>query len=202
MPALEALLDRFRTAHTQVLGVSVDSLYSHANWARDLGGISFPLLSDFEPKGAVASAYGLYLEDAGITDRATVLIDASGVVHHASSVGPSGERDIGDLASLAEHLDAEHAGAREAFADGSGVDGAVLYVRDSCGFSRAVRIAIENLRLADVEIRNVTRDLKALQALRDLSGAETAPCLVVDGEVIKESSVIVTCLANRASPVG
>jgi glutaredoxin-related protein len=202
VPALEALLDRFRAAHTQVLGVSVDSLYSHANWARDLGGISFPLLSDFEPKGAVARAYGLYLEDAGITDRATVLIDASGVVHHASSAGPGGERDIGDLASLAEHLDADYSGAREAFADGPGVDGAVLYVRDSCGFSRAARLAIENLRLADVEIRNVTRDPKALQALRDLSGAETAPCLVIDGEVVKESSVIVACLADRASPVG
>ena len=118
MPALEALLDRFRAAHTQVLGVSIDSIYCHANWARDLGGVSFPLLSDFEPKGAMARAYGLYLEDAGITDRATVLIDASGVVHHVSSVGPGGQRDIGDLASLAEHLDADYTGEREAFADG------------------------------------------------------------------------------------
>lgn len=202
MPALEALLDRFRAAHTQVLGVSIDSIYSHANWARDLGGISFPLLSDFEPKGAVARAYGFYLEDSGITDRATVLIDASGVVQHASSVGPGGERDIGELASLAEHLDAGYAGAREAFADGPGVDGAVLYVRDSCGFSRAVRLAVDNLHLADVEIRNVSQDPKALQALRDLSGADTAPCLEIGGEVVKESSAIITCLADRACPLG
>jgi hypothetical protein len=202
VPALEALLDRFRAAHTQVLGVSIDSIYCHANWARDLGGISFPLLSDFEPKGAVARAHGLYLEDAGITDRATVLIDASGVVHHVSSVGPGGKRDIGDLASLAERLDAEYAGAREAFADGPGVGGAVLYVRDSCGASRATRVAVDNLHLTGVEIRNVSRDPKALQALRDLSGAETAPCLEIGGEVVKESPAIVTCLANRASPVG
>jgi glutaredoxin-related protein len=202
VPALEALLDRFRAAHTQVLGVSVDSIYSHANWARDLGGISFPLLSDFEPKGAVARAYGFYLEDAGITDRATVLIDASGVVQHASSAGPGGERDIGELASLAERLDAEYSGAREAFVDGPGVDGAVLYVRDSCGFSRAARIAVDNLHLANVKIRNVSQDPKALKALRDLSGADTAPCLEIGGEVVKESSAIATCLANRTCPVG
>lgn len=202
MPALEALLDRFRAAHTQVLGVSIDSIYCHANWARDLGGVSFPLLSDFEPKGAMARAYGLYLEEAGITDRATVLIDAAGVVHHVSSVGPGGERDIGDLAALAERLDADYSGAREAFADGPGVSGAVLYVRDKCGASRATRVAVDNLHLDGVEIHNVSSDPKAMQALRDLSGAETAPCLDIGGEVVKESAAIVSCLANRASPVG
>ena len=55
---MQALLPRFRAAHTQVLGVSVDSMYCHANWARDLGGVSFPLLADFHPKGEVARSYG------------------------------------------------------------------------------------------------------------------------------------------------
>ena len=51
-------------------------MYCHNNWAaRDLGGISIPLLSDFHLKGAVASLYGVYLEEAGITDRATVIVD-------------------------------------------------------------------------------------------------------------------------------
>ena len=99
MPAVEALLERFEAAHTQVLGVSVDSVHCHANWGRDLGGVSFPLLADFHPKGGVAQSYGLYLEDKGITDRATVIIDKTGVVRHASSVTPSGERDIEALDS-------------------------------------------------------------------------------------------------------
>ena len=86
---MEQLLPRFRAAHTQVLGISVDSVYCHANWARDLGGISFPLLADFEPKGAVGARYGLYLDGPGIDDRATVIVDATGVVRHASSVTPS-----------------------------------------------------------------------------------------------------------------
>ena len=97
---MEAQLARFQAAHTQVLGVSVDSVYCHANWARDLGGVSFPLLADFSPKGALAAACGVYLEKAGITDRATVIIDSGGVVRHASSVGPSGQRDVAQPGAL------------------------------------------------------------------------------------------------------
>ena len=67
---MERLLARFRSAHTQVLGVSVDSVYCHANWGQSMGGISFPLLADFHPKGAMASEYGLYLSDKGITVNA------------------------------------------------------------------------------------------------------------------------------------
>ena len=101
---MEDLLDRFHAANTQVLGVSIDSIYCHANWAMSLGGISFPLLSDFNPKGAVADSYGLYLDEAGIDDRATVIVDATGVVRHVSSVTPSGKRDIAELAGLRETL--------------------------------------------------------------------------------------------------
>jgi len=67
VPETEALISRFHAAHTQVLGISVDSIFCHAGWAQSLGGISFPLLADFNPKGAVAESYGLYLKDAGIT---------------------------------------------------------------------------------------------------------------------------------------
>lgn len=79
------------------MGISVDSKFSHDNWANSLGGISFPLLADFHPKGAVASLYGLYLEDNGITDRATVIIDKEGVVQYAESAGVPGLRKAEDL---------------------------------------------------------------------------------------------------------
>ena len=108
MPGVEAILPSFRAAHTQVLGVSVDSVYSHANWARDLGGISFPLLADFQPRGALASAYGAFLEGAGITDRATVIVDKTGVIRHHSSVGIPGKRDLGEIAGLCEGVNKEY----------------------------------------------------------------------------------------------
>ena len=62
---MEKLVARFRSAHTQVLGVSVDSIFCHANWAQSMGGISFPLLADFNPKGAMATSYGTYLPTRG-----------------------------------------------------------------------------------------------------------------------------------------
>jgi len=201
VPALEAQQDRFRAAHTQILGISIDSHYCHANWARDLGGVSFPLLADFQPKGAMAKSYGLYLDGPGITDRATVLIDAGGVVRHASSVGPAGKRDIGELASLAEGLDGGFDGSREDFAAAPGTPGAVVYLRDSCGSSRAVRVAMDNLHLGAVEVRNVSKDAAALEALKAASGAETAPCLVVGGQATPESAAIIARLADDAAPI-
>ncbi len=97
MPGIQSILDEFKAVDTQVLGVSIDSYYSHENWATSLGGVSFPLLADFHPKGAMAEKYGVYLADKGITDRATVIIDKQGVVRYAVSVSPSGERNPKDL---------------------------------------------------------------------------------------------------------
>lgn len=83
MPSYEADLSRFEGADTQVLGISVDSIPSHTAWAKSLGGISYPLLSDFEPKGAVAKAYGAYRDKDGITERALFVIDKEGKVAYA-----------------------------------------------------------------------------------------------------------------------
>ena len=87
-----------------MLGVSVDSKYCHKAWAETFGGIQFPLLADFHPKGGVAAAYGLWLEEAGITDRATVLIGKDGKVLWSESVGPGGARVPGDLLAKVQEL--------------------------------------------------------------------------------------------------
>jgi hypothetical protein len=199
---VEALLPRFRAAHTQVLGVSVDSVYSHANWGRSLGGISFPLLSDFEPKGAVARSYGVYLEKPGITDRATVIVDSGGTVRHASSVTPAGKRDIAELAALCEQVDRESGSRTLAFAEPEGLgSNAVLYVKSHCGFSRAAQLAVDNLHATGLTVKNVSDDERALAELRAASGNETAPCLVMQDEALPESPVIVRTLADRLAPL-
>lgn len=87
-----------------MLGVSVDSKFCHKAWAKSFDGIDFPLLADFHPKGGTASAYGLMLEDKGITDRATVLIGKDGKVLWSESVGPGGERVPGELLKKAQEL--------------------------------------------------------------------------------------------------
>ena len=142
---MEALQERFLAANTQVLGVSIDSIYCHINWAMSLGGISFPLLADFHPKGGAAASFGLYLEEAGITDRATVVIDADGVVRHISSVTPSGKRDIAELAALCEGVNEAHESTLKSFPDPPGLEAdTVLFVRSNCMFSTNAVAALGN----------------------------------------------------------
>ena len=82
----------------------MDSKYSHKGWAKGFDGIRYPLLSDFHPKGEVAKKYGLWLDDAGISDRATVLIGKDGKVLWSESVTPSGQRQPSDLLEKCKEL--------------------------------------------------------------------------------------------------
>lgn len=63
----------------ELVGISVDSAYAHKAFQEKLG-IDTTLLSDFEPKGEVARAYGSYFEPAGFANRTLVLVDEDGVV--------------------------------------------------------------------------------------------------------------------------
>ncbi len=58
-------------------------------WADFLGGVPFPLLSDFWPHGAVGKAYGIFNEERGIDKRAAYVIDAKGIIRYAK-VYPQG----------------------------------------------------------------------------------------------------------------
>jgi len=85
MPSYEDDLSRFEEYNTQVLGISVDSIPSHKAWAKSIGGISYPLLSDFYPHGKAAEAFGVLRTDAGspaygATERALFIIDKEGVI--------------------------------------------------------------------------------------------------------------------------
>jgi peroxiredoxin len=74
----EILLD-FREHGAELLGISVDGVWCHAAFAKSRN-LHFPLLSDFEPKGAVARSYGAYREEEGVCERALFVIDANGVI--------------------------------------------------------------------------------------------------------------------------
>ncbi|HKN55936.1 MAG TPA: peroxiredoxin [Amycolatopsis sp.] len=76
----------------QVLGVSVDTPFSLKAWAEQQG-YQFPLLSDFWPHGEVASAYGVFNDQAGLAVRGTFLIDTDGVVRFAEVNAPGEARD-------------------------------------------------------------------------------------------------------------
>jgi peroxiredoxin len=72
-------MKQFDKLDAQVLGLSVDSVWSHKAFAEKTG-IQYPLLADFQPRGAVAEKFGVYLADKGITGRAIAIIDRKGNV--------------------------------------------------------------------------------------------------------------------------
>jgi len=79
--------------NAQVLGISVDSVHSHRAFAEQLGGIIFPLLADFHPKGEVVMAYGLWRDDKGYSRRAVVIVDREGIVRHVEVI-PKGPPNV------------------------------------------------------------------------------------------------------------
>src|SRR5262245_49072929 len=84
----QELLPEFRRYNAELLGISVDGIWSHLAFAKDRN-LRFPLLSDFEPKGEVARAYGVYRSSDGTSERALYVIDADGVVRW-SYISPVG----------------------------------------------------------------------------------------------------------------
>jgi peroxiredoxin len=72
------IVSEFQKHNAKLLGVSVDGVWCHAAFAEQRH-LHFPLLADFEPKGAVARAYGVYRDD-GVSGRALFVLDRGGVV--------------------------------------------------------------------------------------------------------------------------
>ena len=64
------------------MGVSCDSRFANNAWAQSLGGVSFPLLSDFWPHGEVSSKFGAFNAQRGMPERALFIIDKQGVVRY------------------------------------------------------------------------------------------------------------------------
>jgi peroxiredoxin len=103
MPSLERNLDRFEGYNAQVVGISTDSIHANRAWAKSLGGISYPLLSDFYPHGRVAETYGV-LRTEGMAERSIILVDASGIIRyidvHEIGDPPDPEQILDELRKL------------------------------------------------------------------------------------------------------
>jgi peroxiredoxin len=74
------ILPQFRQHNAALLGISVDGAWCHAAFA-GARRLHFPLLADFEPKGAVAKTYGAYRAAEGVAERALFVVDGRGVVY-------------------------------------------------------------------------------------------------------------------------
>lgn len=103
IPLYEEVIGKFDQYDCQLLCISCDAVPSHIAWAKSLGGLSFPLMSDFWPHGEVARKYGV-LSKKGYTERFIFLIDKKGVFRYIEDVGLSSLPDNDELFRRLEKL--------------------------------------------------------------------------------------------------
>ena len=90
-------MKRFEQLNAQVLGISVDSAWSHKAYAEKMH-IEYPLLADFQPRGAVGAQYGVYLADKGITGRAIFIVGKNGKIAWAKNYDIPVVPDVDEVA--------------------------------------------------------------------------------------------------------
>ena len=104
------ILPQFRQHNAALIGISVDGAWCHQAFAAARR-LHFPLLADFEPKGAMAKNYGAYRPKEGVCERALFVIDHQGTIHW-SYLSPIGVNPGAD--GILEALESLPASARTA----------------------------------------------------------------------------------------
>ncbi len=171
----------------QVLGLSVDSVPCLTAWAESLGGISYPLLSDFYPHGAVAESYGVLRPD-GRSERAIFVIDKDGVIRyvdvHDIDDQPDNEEVFAVLADLEPEAAAAMAAKDEARPKPQLTADVVLYCTSWCPSCKLARQFLQREGIEYVEL-NISDDREAAARVRAWAdGNETTPTFDVKGEIV------------------
>jgi peroxiredoxin len=99
----EEVLADFEAQGARLFGVSTDATSSQTAFREKLG-VTIPMLSDFEPKGAASRALGVYFEPGGMATRALIIFDSEGVVQWSwegehPGVLPGADLILGGLAA-------------------------------------------------------------------------------------------------------
>jgi len=169
MPSYEEDLPKFEGYNTQVLGISIDHVPCLKAWAESLDGISYPLLSDFWPHGALARQYGVFREEEGRSERAIFVIDKEGIVRYVDVHDIDEQPDNEELFRVLRELEpdavmpeeeavgapAAEAPAVEAPAPAEADRPVVLYCRPGCIDCRLARRFLErnDVPYSEVNIR-------------------------------------------------
>ncbi|MBN1136315.1 MAG: redoxin domain-containing protein [Anaerolineae bacterium] len=198
MPSYEQDLRKFEGYNTQVLGISVDHVPCLKAWAESLGDISYPLLSDFWPHGAVAQQYGAFRQEAGHSERALFVIDKEGIIRyidiHEISQQPDNEhvfqalREIEPQATIVEDSEPRKIPVQVVrpgpTAQPARPRSVVMYCRPGCIDCRMARNFLDQRGVAYTEI-DIRADPQAEARLRKWTGGPLiTPVFDIDGKII------------------
>lgn len=187
IPAYEAEMDRFAALDTQILAISVDNTASQKAWAQSLGGIHYPILSDFWPHGQVAADYGV-LRAEGYAERAIFLIDRRGIVRlidvHDINQAPSNL----ELREQIRYMDASVRDRPERMAVSTELPhgGVVMYCTSWCPDCKRARgwLAMHQIPYTEVDITGNPTAAKQVEEWNH--GSRTTPTFDVDGRIITD----------------
>jgi len=176
----------FAGLDTQVLGISVDSVPCLTAWAKDLGGITYPLLSDFWPHGAVAQQFGV-LRQEGYTERAIFILDKQGVIRyvdvHDIAAQPDNDelrRAIREIDPAVRHRPEPPAPEPAALPHG----GIVMCCTKWCPDCKDARAWLARHQLPYTEVDITTTPGAAQQVQRWAGGNRTTPTFDIDGTIV------------------
>jgi glutaredoxin len=181
---------KFAGLNAQVLGISVDHVPCLKAWAESLGGINYPLLSDFWPHGAVAKKYGV-LRKEGYTERAIFVIDRQGVIRyidiHDIDDQPSNEELLEELRRIDPQAAAAAPAEEKPVALPHG--GIVMYCTAWCPDCKRARawLAERKLEYTEVDINAVPG--AAAQVRQWGGGNLITPVFDIDGTIIVDFDV-------------
>lgn len=102
-PGYNLALELFEMHNAQLIGISVDNIPSQYAWTKEMGGVNFPVLSDFWPHGKVAQDYGILRSD-GAAERALIIIDTKGIIRYIDVHDINVRPDLGVLIGELEKL--------------------------------------------------------------------------------------------------
>jgi len=111
MPAYAVERDRFAGLNAQVVGISVDSLFSHIAWQKkEIGLLNYPLCSDFYPHAEVIQKYGLLRLGPplpGVSERTIVIVDKDGRVAWMQQYRLDQVPDIDEIFAALEKINSD-----------------------------------------------------------------------------------------------
>jgi len=190
IPSYQAALDRFEGVQTQVLGLSVDSVPSLTAWAESLGGITYPLLSDFYPHGEASKTYGVLRPD-GTSERAIFVIDKYGIIRYIDVHDIDDQPDNEVLFGVLDELEPQAAALYKsrqadnpATVESKGQTLVKLFCTPWCPGCRRARAYLRDHGIPFEEI-NIIRDRDSARLVRSwANGNETTPTFQIGDKVI------------------
>ncbi len=154
-------------------------------WADSLGGIHYPLLSDFWPHGKIADSYGVFRRDEGQTERAIFVIDKQGIIRYIDIHDIDLQPDNEELRDVLREIDPA-AAASEVRRPTSPLPygGIVMYCTKWCADCKVARQWFLDHKLAFTEVDIYSIEGAVKQCLEWNNGILITPTFNIDGKII------------------